>query len=151
MANTKSSKPKSKPAKTKKIGRPEKYTISFCLTEIREILARLEGDVATTGRGWTYLTWHDLVKDRPYPRQRVSEWRNRFKDNEEFSDTIKKIESELENRLVKLGLKGTANTTMVIFMLKNNYKWVDKQETESRVTLAGDPFLELMKKANIVD
>ena len=45
-------------------------------------------------------------------------------------DTIKKVESILESRLVKLGLEGTNNATMTIFTLKNNYGWTDKQSID---------------------
>ena len=105
------------------MARPEKYTIDFCLNEINGFRDVLKADTK-----WEKITWHDLVKDRPYSRQRISEWREKFKDHEIFSDTIKKIENELENRLLKLGLKNKANPTLVIFSLKNNYGWKDKQE-----------------------
>jgi hypothetical protein len=106
-------------------GRPEKYTLDFCFAEIKEILSVLNKDDK-----WTFITWHDLIKNKPYSRQRISEWRTKFKKDEQFTDTIKKIEDELENRILKLGLKNKANPTLVIFTLKNNYGWKDKSETE---------------------
>lgn len=48
-------------------------------------------------------------------------------------DTIKRVESILENRLVKAGLTGGSNPTMTIFTLKNNYDWKDKRETDLNV------------------
>ncbi len=45
-------------------------------------------------------------------------------------DTIKRVESILESRLVKAGLTGDSNPTMTIFTLKNNYDWKDKREVE---------------------
>jgi len=119
-----------------KTGRPKKYTLKYCLAEINEISERLFADVANGGM-WTYITWHDLIRDKPYSRQRVSEWREAFKGNREFSDTIKKVEEELENRLYKLGLRGKANQTVVIFGLKNNYGWKDKTEHNHNVNSAG--------------
>ena len=107
------------------MGRPVKYDLAFCTKEIDSFWNTLQKDDK-----WIYITWHDLVVNRPYSRQRISEWREKFKDDAHFSDTIKKIESELENRLFKLGLKGKANATLVIFGLKNNYGWSDKQEIE---------------------
>jgi len=107
------------------MGRSVKYTLEFCLNEIQGFLSILEGD-----EEWNYITWHDLVKSRPYPRQCISEWRTKFKDDEIFSDTIKKIEGELENRLFVMGLKNKANPTLVIFGLKNNYGWRDRTEVE---------------------
>jgi len=43
-------------------------------------------------------------------------------------DTVKRVESILESRLVKAGLSNETNSTMTIFTLKNNYKWTDKHE-----------------------
>lgn len=45
-------------------------------------------------------------------------------------DTIKRVESILENRLVKAGLTGGSNPTMTIFTLKNNYDWTDKNQLD---------------------
>lgn len=107
------------------MGRPEIYTLEYCLNEVKDILNLLAEDT-----GGTFITWHDLIKNKPYSRQRISEWREKFKDDTQFSDTIKKIDEELENRLVTAGLKNKMNPTIVIFSLKNNYGWKDKQETE---------------------
>lgn len=67
-----------------------------------------------------------------------------YKAKDEFSDTIKKareyVEMTLEERLV--GTSGIA--TGIIFNLKNNYNWKDKQDIEAnvnsdiRVTLTDD-------------
>jgi len=75
-----------------------------------------------------YLTWQDLIRDKKYTQQRISEWRIKFKDNEVFTDTISKIYDELANRLFRAGLSGKSNTAMAIFGLKNNYGWSDKKE-----------------------
>jgi len=50
---------------------------------------------------------------------------NYLSDKFDF-DTIKRVESILESRLVKAGLTGGSNPTMTIFTLKNNYEWTDK-------------------------
>lgn len=104
-------------------GRPKKYTLEYCTAEITEISDRLFGE-----DGAKYLTWQDLIRDKHYPRQCISEWRNAFSYDEKFSDTIKKIDSELEDRLFKGGLTGKYNGTLAIFGLKNNYGWKDKQD-----------------------
>lgn len=67
-----------------------------------------------------------------------------YKAKDEFSDTIKKardfVEMTLEERLI--GTSGIA--TGIIFNLKNNYDWKDKQDiaanvnTEIKVTLSDD-------------
>ena len=106
-----------------KAGRPRIYTLEYCTAEIQEIYSRLFGE-----DGAKYLTWQDLIRDKKYPRQCISEWRNEFSSDKIFSDTIKKIDSELEDRLFKGGLTGKYNGTLAIFGLKNNYGWKDKQE-----------------------
>lgn len=45
-------------------------------------------------------------------------------------NTIKRVESILEARLVSKGVGGSSNATMTIFTLKNNYGWKDKTQTE---------------------
>lgn len=45
-----------------------------------------------------------------------------------FSDTIKTAKKIQESKIVDFAMKGMTNTTMSIFVLKNNYGWVDKQE-----------------------
>lgn len=109
-------------------GRPTKYTYEYCLKEILLFKERLFNDGGENGM--KYFTWHDLVKDRPYSRQRISEWREKYKDKAKLSDTLKKIDEELENRLFKLALVNKVNPTMAIFSLKNNFGWKDKTETE---------------------
>jgi hypothetical protein len=111
------------------MGRPTKYTYDYCLKEILLFKDRLFSD-GEAEAGLKYFTWHDLIKDRPYSRQRISEWREKFKDKAKFSDTIKKIDEELENRLFKFALINKVNPTMAIFSLKNNFGWKDKTETE---------------------
>jgi hypothetical protein len=108
------------------MGRPKKYTLKFCLAELKSFQNLLDKDKAS--KQGKYITWHDLVEDKPYSRQRISEWRRTFESNQGFSDAIKKIEGELENRLYKLALANKVNAAVAIFGLKNNFNWKDKQE-----------------------
>ncbi len=112
------------------MARPIKYTYDYCLKEILLFKNKLFDDGRKEGAGLQYFTWHDLIRDRPYSRQRISEWREKFKDEPKFSDTLKKIDEELENRLFKFALVNKVNPTMAIFSLKNNYGWKDKQDIE---------------------
>ncbi len=50
-----------------------------------------------------------------------------YSNKEEFFDTIKKAKMRVENYLEKRLIKDTS-CTGVIFNLKNNYGWKDKQE-----------------------
>lgn len=52
---------------------------------------------------------------------------NEYSKNEKFSDTIKKAKLKVENYLEKHLITDTS-TTGIIFNLKNNFGWKDKQE-----------------------
>lgn len=58
-----------------------------------------------------------------------------LKDKFDF-ELIKRCESVLEARLVKLGVTNKSNATMTIFTLKNHYDWRDKKETD--ITTKGE-------------
>ncbi len=79
-------------------------------------------------------------QDRPYTitglalaldtdRQTLINYENR----DEFFDTIKKAKQKVENYAEERLFNG-GNTAGVIFNLKNNYGWVDKQEVEANVS-----------------
>ena len=79
------------------------------------------------------------VEERPYTitglaialdtdRQTLINYENR----DEFFDTIKKAKQKVENYAEERLFNG-GNTAGVIFNLKNNYGWVDKQEVEANV------------------
>lgn len=55
-----------------------------------------------------------------------------YEDKEEYSYTIKKAKDRVEQYAEEQLYKGN-NTAGVIFSLKNNYKWVDKQEIKADV------------------
>lgn len=55
-----------------------------------------------------------------------------YEEREEFVDTIKKAKLKVESYAEKQLFKG-GNTAGVIFSLKNNYNWVDKQEIKADV------------------
>lgn len=64
-----------------------------------------------------------------------------YKDDE-FSHTIKKAKDKVE-QYAEEKLYSGANTTGVIFSLKNNYNWQDKQEIEATVDSNVDIKIEL--------
>ena len=55
-----------------------------------------------------------------------------YEAKEEYFDTIKKIKLIVENYAEEKLFNGS-NTAGVIFNLKNNYGWVDKQELDANV------------------
>lgn len=102
-----------------KKGRPKKYT------EVEVMQQKIE----------TYFKKCDL-EDEPYTitglcmsldicRDTLSE----YLKNEDFSDTIKKAKLKVENYLEK-HLITDSGTTGIIFNLKNNFGWSDKQQIE---------------------
>lgn len=67
-----------------------------------------------------------------------------YGDHEEFSYTIKKAKAKVERWLEENLISGQGNATGIIFNLKNNYGYKDRQEidanvnTEIKVTLEDD-------------
>lgn len=64
-----------------------------------------------------------------------------YMKKEEFSDTIKKAKLKVENYLEK-HLITDSSTTGIIFNLKNNFGWSDKQQVEHSGNI-NNPFSEL--------
>lgn len=64
-----------------------------------------------------------------------------YMKNDEFSDTIKKAKLKVENYLEK-HLITDSSTTGIIFNLKNNFGWSDKQQIEHSGNV-NNPFSEL--------
>ena len=67
-----------------------------------------------------------------------SQW-SKFKsiatDEKEILDTMIRIESMLENRLVTGALQNKVNTTMAIFLLKNKYGYKDNKQVDQNITI----------------
>ena len=111
------------------ITKPVLYTEEFVSNELLEILKEVleNKDLIVLG---------EVFEKKPYSSQRFSEWSEKFKENDEISESIKKIKDVFENRVNVGGLKGKLNPAMSIFNLKNNYGWKDK--TEQDVTTKGE-------------
>ena len=56
-----------------------------------------------------------------------------YEDKDGFFDTIKKAKAKIERFNEELLYNKDVSTTGVIFNLKNNYGWKDKQEIEANV------------------
>lgn len=117
------------PAEVKKTTRPIIYTEEVVKNELEGILEEIlsNKDIVLLG---------EIFENKAYPRQNFSEWAEKFKNNIEISDTIKRIKGILEERVNLGGLKNKLNPTMTIFNLKNNYGWKDKNETD--ITTKGE-------------
>lgn len=107
------------------VGVKEKYTRDFCLNELNEMFKHINSD-----DGADIVLLKELCLYRGFSHQKWSEIINKFLDDKEIQDLIKKIEDTLEMRLYKAGLTNSANPTMVIFGLKNKYKWQDQQQLD---------------------
>lgn len=67
-----------------------------------------------------------------------SEMKDKFKEYYSVSDTIKNIESIIEQRIVNDTMTGDAKSaTFSIFLLKNKFGYVDKQENENTHKITG--------------
>lgn len=68
-------------------------------------------------------------------RELWSYWSEKFKDNKIVFQTIKKINTLIENNLFQKAANGKIKESISIFALKNNHKWVDKHEVETNATI----------------
>lgn len=98
----------------------EKWTRDEVLTRLwdMEITAK-EEDCLYIG---TLLVKYNLYKEI------WSYWKDKFKDDDEVFQPIKKIEQVFENKLFSGGLTAKYNPAIVIFGLKNNHKWTDQPQ-----------------------
>lgn len=83
-----------------------------------------------------YTLTSALIEFSLYP-QWWSEMAEKFKDNNIVSETIKRAESIIESRIVNDTMVGDAKSAAFsIFLLKNKFGYVDKQE--SNITHKGE-------------
>lgn len=107
--------------------KPKIYTEEYVKEEVDVLLRSLKEnpDICYLG---------ELIQDRPYSMQRISEWNNEFTG--EISETIGKIKDILQTRAVVGGLKNNLNASITKFHLINNFDWKDKTETD--ITSGGE-------------
>lgn len=98
-------------------GRPKKYT------EAEIMQQKIDKYFADCARNKEPYTITGLCIALDLCRDTLSEYMKK----EEFSDTIKKAKLKVENYLEK-HLITDSSTTGIIFNLKNNFGWKDKQE-----------------------
>jgi hypothetical protein len=108
----------------------EKWTKQVVLDHLAQILQDIEDNklvylaVALTNLGLYSEIW--------------SIWSNKFGDDKEVYQLIKRIESKIESNLVTRLLNNQCNAAGAIFILKNKHRMSDKQEIDH--TTAGQPF-----------
>jgi hypothetical protein len=118
-------------------GRPVTYTDEFILDEVTGLLSALTDNSEIIFLG-------ELITDKPYSMQRISEW---DKKGGEISETIEKIKDILQTRAVVGGLKEQLSSNMTKFHLINNFNWKDKNETD--ITTGGEK-LKGMFEVNVI-
>ncbi len=122
----------------KKTGRPRKYNNS---EDMQILIDKYFLDCEEQNKG---LTMSGLGNALSMSRNAISNYNN----NDEFSDTIKKAKQRVEQHLEEKLIDNKGNVTGIIFNLKNNFHWKDKQETEltgnMNLTFAG--LLDELKK-----
>jgi len=57
-------------------------------------------------------------------------WINKFKGDDDVFQAIKRVEAQIESNLLLQAGTNKINATIAIFVLKNKYKWSDKQEID---------------------
>jgi vesicle coat complex subunit len=101
------------------------YTTEFVQKELNGFLDTLNKNK----KNFDYISWQDLIEDKDYSLQRISEW---VRDFPSCSETKKKIDGILANKLSKLALANKVNNTMAIFCLKVNHKWRETDPDENQ-------------------
>lgn len=102
-----------------KAGRPKKYT------EVELMQQKIEKYFKECEEKHEPYTVTGLCLALEITRETLSQ----YLKSDEFSDTIKKAKLRVENYLEKHLITDTS-TTGIIFNLKNNFGWTDKQQVE---------------------
>lgn len=102
-----------------KAGRPKKYT------EVELIQQKIDAYFKECDNKHTPYTVTGICLALDITRETL----NQYLKDSEFSDTIKKAKLKVENYLEKHLITDTS-TTGIIFNLKNNFGWTDKQQLE---------------------
>ena len=129
------------------ITKPTKYTPAVTLGLLQAIWEDLEQDKPDKEGKQEFVYLGQLLTKNGLYKELYSTLANKYADNRKISKAIKRIDSELESRAVVGGMKGKLTPAVVIFHLKNNYKWTDQQQINVRAE-SGSPELteEQIKK-----
>ena len=103
-----------------KVGRPMKFK------SVEELQTKIDNYFKECNENNEIYTVTGLAMALDTDRQTLVNYSNR----EEYFDTIKKAKQKIENQMVNRALTGVYNPTVSIFLMKNNFGYVDKQEQE---------------------
>jgi hypothetical protein len=131
---------KTKAKAKNKGGRPPKYKTAATFTrKTNEYFEK--GGAKTKDGNFTlytvqgYCVWLDIT------RQTLM----RYKDDERFSDTIKRALERIEQNNLEGTALGYLNPAIIIFNLKNNFGWKDTQSIEHSGTVKIQKLEEILK------
>jgi len=114
-----------------KWGRPpiwiDKWTDEVVIKELEQMFI-----VLTNDKEIIYI-W-ELFEWKPYARSSFIQQVSKRIDNPKIYSVYNTIKDSLENRAIKWAMTNKLNAASTIFHLKNNYKWVDKQEIDNTNT-----------------
>lgn len=116
---------------TKKKGRPKAYT------EVEVMQQKIDDYFKECDKNEEPYTITGLALALDLDRKSI----NNYAKDSEFFPTIKKAKLKVENYLEKR-LINDSSATGIIFNLKNNYGWSDKQEIQHSGNI-NNPFAEL--------
>lgn len=116
---------------TKKRGRPKAYT------EVEKMQQKIDEYFNECDKNKEPYTITGLALALDLDRKSI----NNYAKDSEFFPTIKKAKLKVENYLEKR-LINDSSATGIIFNLKNNYGWSDKQEIQHSGNI-NNPFSEL--------
>ena len=104
-------------------GRPPKWTtpeeLQIDIDKYFDECKKTGEPLTITGLAIALDTYRDVLID--------------YQEKDEFSNTVKKAKQKIENFAEKQLYNKDVPTTGVIFNLKNNYGWVDRQELDANV------------------
>ena len=104
-------------------GRPLKYQ---SVVELQEDINKYFAECDENGKPYT-------VSGLAYALGTNRQTLINYEDKKEFVDTIKSAKAKIERFNEEMLYSKDVSTTGVIFNLKNNYGWKDKQEIEAEV------------------
>lgn len=117
---------KAKSGTTRKIGRPPQYTRDSFIAVVKKYLNTPRAQVGIHNKAGLLLAL-DLSRES---------WR-RYKENPDFSDTIRKAEAQIEDEWVRRLVDG-GSASGPIFYLKNAFKEEYKDRQETDITTGGE-------------
>lgn len=110
-----------------KVGRPIKFND---INEFKQIIDKYFDECDETETGYSV---EGLAVSLDTCRKTILNI-EKDEDRPEFLHAIKKAKARINSNLIDRASKGKTNVTMAIFLLKNNYKYRDEQETNINIS-----------------